>query len=333
MALALGLFAAPALSNAQPPAKVYRIGWFQTGKYGPDERTCPSKGNSFWQAWVEGLRERGYVLGRNLVLECRYTDGRDERAAALASELLSLKPDLIVAGGTNQVRAVKQVSTAIPIVMHSVIEPVKRGLVASLARPGGNVTGLTDSAGVEIYGKYLQLLKEAVPTVSRVAALRYSGTLPETNFVRDTHGEIEAEARRLDVTVEFYGVREPEELEGVFAAMTKARAEALLVVPHPLFAVYEKRLVDLAARSKLPAMYPDRSNVEAGGLMAYAVGYFDVPRRLAEYADRILKGANPGDLPVEQPTKFQLIINLKTAKALGLTIPPTLLLQADEVIR
>jgi putative ABC transport system substrate-binding protein len=282
---------------------------------------------------VEGLRERGYVQGRNLVLECRYTEGRDERAAALASELVSLKPDLIVASGTNQVRAVKQASSAIPIVMHSVIEPVKRGLVASLARPGGNVTGLTDTAGVEIYGKYLQLLKEAVPTATRVAALRYSRTPPEPNFVKDTHGEIEAEARRLEVTVEFYRVREPEELEGVFAAMTKARAEALLVVPHPLFAAHEQRIVDLAARSKLPAIYPDRSTVEAGGLMAYAVDYLNVPRRLAEYADRILKGANPGDLPIEQPSTFLLILNLKTAKALGLTFPSTLLLQADEQIR
>jgi putative ABC transport system substrate-binding protein len=279
------------------------------------------------------MRERGYTLGQNLAIECRYTDGRDERAPAFAAELVNLKVDLIVAEGTNQVRAVKQATSTIPIVMYGVIEPVRRGLVVSLARPGGNVTGLTDSAGVEIYGKYLQLLKEAVPTASRVAALRYSRPLREPDFVRETHGEIESEARRLGVLLQFYSVRGPEDLEGVFAEMTKARAQALLVVPHPSFGTHAQRIVDLAAQSRLPAMYPDRLHVEVGGLMAYAVDNLNLPRRLAEYVDRILKGAKPGDLPVEQPTKFELIINFKTAKVLGLTIPPTLLIQADEVIR
>jgi putative ABC transport system substrate-binding protein len=217
--------------------------------------------------------------------------------------------------------------------MHGVMEPVRRGLVASLARPGGNVTGLTDSVGVEIYGKYLHLLKEAVPSVSRVAALRYSGPARDPEFAKAAHAEMETEARRLGVLLQFYGVEKPEELEGAFAAMSKARAEALLVVPHPSFATHAKRIVDLASQGRLPAMYPDKSDVEVGGLMAYAVDNLSKARRLAEYADRIIKGAKPADLPVEQPTRFLLILNLTTAKNLGLTIPSTLLLQADEVIR
>jgi putative ABC transport system substrate-binding protein len=331
--LILVLLAVPVASLGQQPAKVYRIGWLATFRYETPPRDCPLKGNLFWQSWIAALRERGYIQGQNLVIECRYTEGRDERAILFASELVSLAPDLIVACGTTQVRATKQATSAIPIVMHCVMEPVRRGLVASLARPGGNVTGLTDSVGVEIYGKYLQLLKEAVPKASRVAALRYSGTAGDPDFARETHREIETEARRLGVQLQFYGVREREELEGVFAAMIKARAEALLVVPHPSFATDAQQIVDLAARCRLPAMYPDKQHVEVGGLMAYAVDLLDTPRRLAEYADRIFKGAKPGDLPVEQPTRFDLIINLKAAKALGLTIPPTLLIQAEEVIR
>ncbi len=193
--LVLSLLAVPVLSLGQQPAKVYRIGWLATGTYGTDPRSCPPKGNAFWQTWIEALRERGYIQGQNLVVECRYTEGRDERAQAFAAELVSLKVDLIVASGTNQVRAAKQATSAIPIVMHSVMEPVRRGLVAGLARPGGNVTGLTESAGMEIYGKYLQLLKEAVPTVSRVAALRYSGASYDLDFGRETYREMEAEAR------------------------------------------------------------------------------------------------------------------------------------------
>ena len=333
VALALGFLAAPFPSPGQKPAKVYRIGRLGAGVPEIDPRICPSKGNAFWKTWIEALRERGYVQGRNLVLECRYTEGREERAILFASELVDLKPDLIVAAGTNQVRAVKQVTSSIPIVMHDVIEPVRRGLVASLARPGGNVTGVTDTAGVGIYAKYLQLLKEAVPTVSRVAILRYSGSLRDPVWTSEMNKEIEAEARELGVVLQSYYVTVPEELGAAFAAMTKARSDALLLVPHPSWGTHIPQIVDLAARSRLPAMYPDKPNVERGGLMAYAVDWLDTARRVAAYADRILKGAKPGDLPVEQPTKFELIINLKTAKTLGLTIPPTLLIQAEEVIR
>ena len=334
VALALGFLAVPFPSDGQQPGKVHRIGMLMNGLTPKDAtpQNCPRKGSPTWQAWVEGLREHGYTPGQNLVIECRYTEGRDERAPAFAAELVNLKVDLIVASNTNQVRAAKQATSTIPIVMRGVIDPVRRGLVASLARPGGNVTGQADDAGLEILGKYLQLLTQAVPTASRVTALHPPGAAGDPALA-DWGSLLETEARALGVTLKSYRVRGPEELEGAFAAMTKARAEALLVVPSPFFNVHAQRIVGLAAQSRLPAMYADRVHVDAGGLMAYAVDELEAARRLAAYVDRILKGAKPGDLPVEQPTRFDLIINLKTAKTLGLTIPPTLLLQADEVIR
>jgi len=277
------------------------------------------------------MRERGYVEGQNLTIECRYTDGRTERAPGFAAELVDLKADLIIAANTNQVRAAMNATRTIPIVMFGVIDPVRRGLVASLARPGGNVTGLTDDAGLEILGKYLELLKQGVPTVSRVAALLNTGAVGDPSLAWGSF--LEAEARALGLTLQSYAVQAPEDLEGAFAAMTKAKAEALLVVPSPFFGYHRKRIIDLAARSRLPAIYPDKPDVEAGGLMAYAVDDLETARRLAAYVDRILKGAKPADLPVEQPTGFKLILNLKTAKALGLEIPPMLLIQAEEVIR
>ncbi len=331
--LALVLLATPVPSLGQQPAKVHRIGWLASGQRPKDTnpQNCPRTGSPFRQAWMEELRARGYAHGQNLVIACRYTEGRNERAAALAAELVGLKVDLIVAGNTNQVRAAKEATSAIPIVMYGVIDPVGRGLVASLSRPGGNVTGLADDAGLGIFGKYLELLTQAVPGVSHVAALRNPGALGDPASLWGSI--LEADARALGVTLQSYLVRNPEELEGAFSAMSKARQEALLVVPSPFFPLHRQRIVDFAAQSRLPAMYPDRADVEAGGLMAYAVDELEAARRLAAYVDRILKGAKPGDLPVEQPTKFDLLVNLKTAKALGLTIPRTLLIQADEVIR
>jgi putative ABC transport system substrate-binding protein len=277
---------------------------------------------------VEGLREHGYIRGQNLVIECRYTEGRAERAPAFAAELVSLKPDLLVVNSTANVRAAKQATSTIPIVMVGVIDPVRRGLVASLAQPGGNVTGLTDTF-IEMEGKRLQLLKEAVPTVSRVAVLSHpSGGPPEPVFQR----ERETAAQPLGVTLQVYDVRDPADFEGAFAAMTKARAEALSVAADPFWGSHRQRIIELAAQSRLPAMYPDRDFVPAGGLLAYDVNRPDIFRRVGLYVDKIFKGANPGDLPVEQPTKFDLLINLKTAKALGLTIPPSLLMRADQVI-
>ena len=333
MILMLALLAATVPSLGQQPEKTYRIGWLWPSRSETDPRVCWRKASPFRHAWAEAMRARGYTLDQNLTIECRYTDGRDERAPAFAAELVDLRVDLIVAANTNQVRAVKNATSAIPIVMFAVIDPVGRGLVGSLARPGGNVTGLTDDAGLAILGKYLELLKQAVPTVSRVAALRHWGASREPTTAPIWWNILETEARALGVTLQPYLVQGPEELEGAFAAMTKARTEALLVVPSPFLAFHRRRIIDLAAQSRLPAMYPDRADVEAGGLMAYAVDELETARRLAAYVDRILKGAKPCDLPVEQPTKFELIINLKTAKTLGLTIPPTLLIQAEEVIR
>jgi putative ABC transport system substrate-binding protein len=243
---------------------------------------------------------------------------------------VSLKVDLLVANGTASVRAAKQATSAIPIVMVGVIDPVGRGLVASLAHPGGNVTGLTSSAGSEIAGKYLQLLKDAVPKVSRVAVLlnRANPLEPRSAYLSET----QAAARALDVSLQFYEVQDPEEFGSAFTAMTKARAEALLVLPHPLF-LNARRIIDLAAKSRLPTMYPFKEAVEVGGLMGYEANQPDIHRRLGPYVDKILNGAKPGDLPVEQPSKFELVINLKTAKALGLTIPQSLLSRADEVIQ
>ncbi len=336
VALALALIMPPPPSNAQQPGKVFRIGWLGVSAPAPNDTTpqqCPMKGSPNWQAFMEGLREHGYIPGQNLLIECRYTEARAERAPALAADLVSLQPDLLVAFSTANVRAAKQATSAIPIVMVGVIDPVRRGLVASLAQPGGNVTGLTDIF-MEMEGKRLQLLKEAVPTVSRVAVLGHpgGGGLPagaEPMFTR----EVEAAARALGLTLQSYDVRAPEELEGAFTAMTKARAEALFVNADPFWSPLRQRIIGLAAQSRLPAMYPDRDFVPAGGLLAYDVDQTAIFRRIGIYVDKILKGAKPGDLPVEQPTKFDLLINLKTAKALGLTIPQSLLNRADEVIQ
>jgi putative ABC transport system substrate-binding protein len=277
---------------------------------------------------VAGLRERGYVSGQNLAIECRFMEGREERAPALAAELVSLKPDLIVAHSFANALATKQATSTIPIVMVSVTDPVGRGLVASLAQPGGNLTGLTYSAGVEIIGKQLQILKEVVPTASRVAVLGYLPGMPSADYLK----EEEAAAQALGVTLQIHRVQAAEELAGAFAAMTKARAEALLVEVSPFSYINRQRIVALVAQSRLPGTYHHRGFVEAGGLVAYGVNEPDLWRRVGSYVDKIFRGAKPGDLPVEQPSKYELLINLKTAKALGLTIPPSLLMRADEVI-
>ncbi len=332
LSVILTLLAVPFLSPGEQPAKAYRIGYLAVGPAPTDQtpQHCPIKGGPSWQAFMEGLREHGYLPGQNLLIECRWTEGREERAPALAAELVSLKVDLLIAYGTNQIRAAKGSTTEIPIVMVGVIDPVRRGLVASLAHPGGNVTGLTYTVGMEIEQKCLQLLKEAVPKASRVAVLYHSGGPPEPPLFRT---EEEAAARALGLTLQFYGVREPEEFAGAFTAMTKARAEALFVRPSPFLGMHEQRIATLAAQSRLPAVAPDRDLVQAGGLLSYDVNYLAIRRRVGFYVDKILKGANPGDLPVEQPTTFELLINLKTAKALSLTIPPSLLSRADEVIQ
>ena len=333
----LALFAVPSPSYEQQVGKVYRIGILYGGTPPAPANTTPQgcqiKGSpkGGWEQFLEGLRERGYVPGQNLLIECRWLQGQVERAPALAAELVSLKPDLIiVAGFSHNILALKQATRTIPILMVTATDPVGKGFVASLAHPGGNITGLTDTVDLEVAGKQLQLLKEAFPKASRVAYLYYPGAgqeNPAWGTVR------EAAERALGLTVPTYRVQIPEELEGAFTAMTKAQVEALVVDSSAFLLVHRQRIVDLAAKSRLPAMYPYRDFVEAGGLMSYWTNQPAIWRRAGVYVDKILKGTKPADLPVEQPTEFEFLINLRTAKALGLTIPPTLIIQADEVFR
>ena len=327
--IALSVLMEPPASEAQQPGKVYRIGYLSIdpGDYEKDPHNCPIVGSPNWQSLIAGLRDCGYTQGQNLVLECRWTEDQDDRALPLAAELVSLKPDLMVVISTTQVRAAKQATSTIPIVMTGVIDPVGRGLVAGLARPGGNVTGLTDSL-IEMEGKRLQFLKEAVPTLSRVAVLN------RKSLAAPWKEHYEAAARALGIRLQTYTVKGPEELVDAFAAMTKAEEEALLVVPSGLWEMGDnpQRLVEFASQNRLPATYPSGPFVKAGGLMSYCVDESAIRRRVGFYVDKILKGTNPGDLPVDQPTRFNLVINLRTAAALGLTIPPTLLMLADEVI-
>jgi putative tryptophan/tyrosine transport system substrate-binding protein len=333
VALALALLVAPLPSHGQQPAKVYRISWF--GGIAPPDRAaqgCPIKWASGWDAWVEELRERGFIRGQNLVIECRFTEGREERAPALAAELVSLKVDLILANGNPRARAAKEATSAIPVVMVYVMDPLADGLVASLAHPGANVTGVTFTVGSEIVGKLLELLKETVPTLSRVAVLKDAPVQSVPTFLAQEQA-LRAAARALGLTLQFYEVGNPKEFEGTFTAMTKAREKALLMLPGAFVFVHAQRIAELAAKSRLPAVYPYRPSVEAGGLMAYGANVPAMYRRAATYVDKILQGTKPADLPVEQPTKFDLIINLKAAKALGLRIPQSLLSRADEVIQ
>jgi len=268
------------------------------------------------------------VEGQNIAIEYRWAEGRFERLPDLAAELVRLKVDVIVSVVTQASLAAKNATRTIPIVMVAAGDPLGSGLVASLARPGGNVTG-PSSMYAELAGKQLELLKETVPKVSRVAVLwNPANAVWQAQMLRAT----EVAARALGLQLQLLEARGPDELEGAFAAMTRERASALLVQVDVIFALHARRLADLAAKRHLPAMYGSREHVEAGGLMSYAPNIPDLFRRAATYVDKILKGAKPADLPVEQPTRFELIINLKTAKALGLTIPPSLLVRADQVI-
>ena len=328
--LILGMLMAPSAYDAQRPGEVYRLGYLgiSTGNYARDAFNCPITGSASWQAFIEGLRERGYIPGGNLSIECRWTDDEDDRALPLAVELVGLNPDLLIVKGTVQVRAAKQATNKIPIVMHGVIDPVGRGLVDSLAHPGGNVTGLSDQL-VEMEGKRLQFLKEAAPNLSRVAIMtrtRKGGEIPWAE-------QYKAAARALGIKFQIYNVNGPEDLGGTFTAIAQAGDEALLVVPTGVFEMGDtpQRLVEFANKHRLPSAFQTGEFVELGGLMSYSVDAMAIRRRIGFYVDKILNGANPGDLPVEQPTQFKLAINLKTAEALGLTIPPTLLMLADEL--
>jgi putative ABC transport system substrate-binding protein len=273
------------------------------------------------------LRKLGYVEGRNFAVEGRYAEGRSEALPGLAAELVRLKVDVIVAAAPQAIRAAKQATSTIPIVMATLTDPQESEFVASLARPGGNLTGV--SALAEGYSvKWLELLKEAVPRASRVAVLSNPTNPSHAGYRRET----QAAAKVLKATLLLREVRDPDELEGAFAAVTKERANALVVFPDAVAFVHRTRILDLAAKHRLPAMYPYREFVEAGGLMAYGSSLVDLFRRAAPYVDKILKGAKPGDLPIEQTARFELAINMKTAKALGITFPQTILIRADQVI-
>jgi putative ABC transport system substrate-binding protein len=314
-----GLLAAPLAAEAQPAAKVYRIGFLGN--------STPALEANLVGPFREGLRELGYVEERNIVIEYRWAEGQYERFPVLIAELLARKVDVIVTAGTPATQAVKKATTSVPLVMVAVGDPVATGIVASLKRPGGNITGLT-SISEDLEGKRLELLREVLPTVSRVAVLWN----PDNQTLLAELKEIRAAAQVLGMKVQALEVRTPGELEETFKALVRERPGALLVMADRLFLHNRQRIMDFAIKQRLPGVYAYRELVEAGGLMSFGPSYPGMHRRAATYVDKILKGVDPADLPVERPTTFELVINLKTAKVLGLTIPPSLLQRADQVI-
>jgi putative ABC transport system substrate-binding protein len=315
--LTLSLLAAPLAAKAQSLAKVPRIGWLSSGSPLSEEQRQQSP-------FFQGLRELGWVEGKNIAIEQRGAEGKNERVPELAAELVQLRVDVIVAGDSRVIAAAKHATNTIPIVMTISADPVRVGLIESLARPGGNVTGLTVLAP-ELVGKRLELLKEAVPGMARVAVLGESVQYEWSALAEATQAlRLQLHAIRVD---------SPNEFAPAFAAAMREHADALLVLPSPLTNRSMHRIVDFAAQHRLPAMYGLKEYVKVGGLMAYGWSIPALYHRAATYVDKILKGAKPADLPVERPTKFELVINLKTAEALGITIPPLVLFQADEVIR
>jgi putative tryptophan/tyrosine transport system substrate-binding protein len=309
----------PVAARAQQPGKVARVGFLGNS-------TAALEANLV-KPFRDGLRELGYEEGRDTVIEYRWADGRYERFPVLIAELVALKVDVIVTAGTPASVAVKNATTAIPLVMVAVGDPVATGLVASLARPGGNITGLT-SMSVEMEGKRLELLREVIPKISHIAVL-WNAASP-IQIIEEA--EVQAAAQVLGMKMLSLGVRTREEIEEALAAIMRERAEALLVLADRLFLHHRMRIMDFAAEERLPGVHAYRELVEAGGLMSYGPSYAEMHRRAATYVDKILKGAKPADLPVERPTKFELVINLKAAKVLGLTMPPSIILRADEVI-
>jgi putative ABC transport system substrate-binding protein len=318
------LLAVPVIAEAQQPRRVPRIGYLSAQE--PARESTRSEGIRL------ALREVGYVDGQNITIEYRYSEGKRDRAPELAADLVRLKVDIIVvAGGETWIRAAKNATKTIPIVMIGVgNDPVEAGLVESLDRPGGNVTGLTLLTG-ELGGKRLELLKDAVLKLARVAVLYDPTSQPDVLEVKEV---LPVAARALGLTIQPWEVRDADGFERVFAALNKQRPDGLYVHPSgPLMRVNQKRTVGFALKSRLPSVYGSREAVDAGGLMSYGADLADSYRRVAAYVDKILKGAKPGDLPVQQPTKFELVINLKTAKQIGLTIPQSVLYRADKVIK
>jgi ABC-type uncharacterized transport system substrate-binding protein len=318
--LALCLLA-PWGAGAQPPGAVPRIGLLDSGSLAARA--------SLWEAFRQGMRELGYIEGRTVVFEARGADGESERLPALAAELVRLKVGVIVTA-TTAVQAARQATATIPIVTASG-DPLATGLVTSLARPGGNVTSVT-TLSIELSAKRLDLARELVPGASRLAVLWHVGSVgvdPGERIVRDT----EAAARVLGVSLDVVGVRSPAELDGAFATIARGRPAVLIVAPGPVFFKERQRLAELAVKHRLPTVFAQREFAEAGGLIAYGANLAELFRRAAAYVDKILKGARPGDLPIEQPTKFELVVNLRTAGRLGFTVPQSILLRADETIQ
>src|SRR6266542_1030679 len=316
----VALLAVAVMTEAQQPTKIPRIGYLVAN--------FPSTNPARNEAFRDGLRELGYVEGKSIVIEWRYAEGKPDRLPALAAELVRFKVDVIVTAGPASTRPAKEATSAIPIVMGFDNDPVGSGVVASLARPGGNVTGLSTLAP-EISGKQLELLKEIVPRLSRVAVL---GTSTEPGNAQALR-EVELAAKAFGVQLQHLDVRDSKDIETAFRAATKGRAEAILMLHSPVLNPHRTKVVNLAVKSRLPVIYGQPEFVEAGGLMTYSASITDLFRRAATYVDKILKGAKPAELPVEQPTKFEFVINLKTANALNLTIPQSVLFRADKVIK
>ncbi len=319
LAACLGLFGLPSPADAQQLASPQHIGVLLV-------LTSPE--GKEMQAFRQGLRDAGYAEGRDVVIEWRSANGDYARVAELAADLVQRKVDVIVADTTFATQAVKHATSTIPIVMALVADPVGSGLVANLARPGGNVTGLSIMLA-ELSAKRLQLLKEAIPRLTRVAVIWNPATPYHPKAVED----LKSVASSLALELSFVGARTPEEFGPAFSAVSRAHAQALYVLDAPLFFTHRTTLLKLASKARLPVISGEKQFADEGGLMSYGANYWDQLRRSAEYVDKILKGAKPGDLPIQQPTKFELVVNLKTAKALGITIPESILLQADEVIR
>jgi ABC-type uncharacterized transport system substrate-binding protein len=308
------------LAEAQQPTNIPRIGYLSTA--------IPDVESPRVEAFRQGLREHGYIEGKNIIIEYRRAERKLDRLPDLAAELVGLKVDLIVTNTTPAALAAKKATQTIPIIVITAADPVGSGLAASLARPGGNVTGLSLVAGLEMSGKQLELLKEAVPKLTRVAVLANPANPPTAGFLK----EAELAARSLGVQLRVLEARNPDELDGAFSAMKKERPGGLLVIAATFIGI-NSQIVSFATINRLPAMYPYRESVDEGGLMSYGPNQPDLYRRAATYVDKILKGTKPAELPVEQPMKFEFVINLKAAKQIGLTIPPNVLARADKVIR
>jgi ABC-type uncharacterized transport system substrate-binding protein len=316
----VSLLAVAVIAKAQQPAKIPRVAYLVGASLSDNAARI--------EAFRQGLRDLGYVEGKNITIEWRSAEGKPDRLPALAAELVRLKVDLIVTGGPTNTRAAKGATSTIPIVMTNDSDPVGTGFVASLARPGGNITGLSTLAP-EISGKQLELLKEIVPRLSRVAVLGTSTGPTYALIMR----ELELAAKVLGVKLQYLDILEPKDIETAFRAASKGRADTILMLTSPVLNPHRTQVVNLAVKSRLPVIYGQPEFVEAGGLMTYSVSFTDLFRRAATYVDKILKGAKPADLPVEQPSKFELVINLKAAKQIGLTIPPNVLARADKVIK